>query len=143
MKPSCLTAPGAHAGAVEPVGASARLVGEADHAKQTWKDLVKSIILYNNDMSSVFFLKFMCSISVSKYGVTVYTVHMDFTHLHFALVKILANQKTERLLWLVQNLNACPAIDTAPIFHRKSRWQSSILSTGMYYKHPRLSDKNI
>ena len=66
------------------------------------------MILYNNDMSSGLFLKFIYSISVSKYGVTVYT--LDFTHLQSALLIILTNQKTERLLRLVQNLNACPEI---------------------------------
>ena len=54
------------------------------------------MILYNNDMSSGLILKFIYSISVSKYGVTVYI--LDFTHLQFALMKILANQKTVR--WL-------------------------------------------
>ena len=47
-------------------------------------------------MSSGLFLKFMYSISVSKYGVTIYI--LDFTHLQFDLMKILANQITIR--WL-------------------------------------------
>ena len=49
---------------------------------------------------------------------------LDFAHPQFAFLKILANQTTVRLPWLVQNSNACPEI--APWyrsnFSRKSRW---------------------
>ena len=55
-------------------------------------------------LSSGLFLKFMYSISVSKYEVTVYL--LVFTHLQFAFVKLLNNQ-TVRLIWLVQNQYEC------------------------------------
>ena len=67
------------------------------------------MILHIQDRSSGLFFKLMYCISVSEYGIIVY---MDFIHPQFALVKILANQITVRL---VQNKNACPEI--APIFH--------------------------
>ena len=56
----------------------------------------KSMILYNHDMPSGNFQKFMYSYSVSKYEVIVYK--LVFTHLQFALVKILTNQTTVRML---------------------------------------------
>ena len=46
-------------------------------------------------MSSGLFLKFMYP-SVSKYGVTEYI--LDFTQPQFALVKIMTNQTTVRIL---------------------------------------------
>ena len=52
-------------------------------------------------MLSELFLKFMYSMSVSKYRVTVYM--LDLTLPMFALVKIKTNQTTV-------NLNACPEI---------------------------------
>ena len=54
------------------------------------------MILDIHDMYTKLFQKFTYLISVSKYGITVYI--LDFTHPHFALVKILANQTTVRLL---------------------------------------------
>ena len=54
------------------------------------------MILYNNDISSGLFLKFMYSISMSKYGVVVYL--LEFKYLNFALVKIMVNKTAVRLL---------------------------------------------